>query len=165
MSVPTPNISDLVDITDTHGDMIPRAGIDYYTSKGYSDLGLTQNYHTSYTIKKYVECFGTCHYCRPEDVPPTAASTSPIKLEVGKTYLTKAGYIIPIVHKSNGYYLSTIECSPGITRNSKRTIQQFLSDCGRSDDDKKFGWMWENNGEIYLDPEWSDKLQIVKELR
>lgn len=70
MSASMPNISDLVDISETHGDMIPRAGIDYYTAACSKDnnVALTDNYHTRYTIKAFLG-FGTRHYCRPEDVP------------------------------------------------------------------------------------------------
>jgi hypothetical protein len=78
----SPTISDLVDITDTHGDMIPRADIDYFKTKDSTtdNLGLTKDYHTKYTIKEYSER-GIRHFCRPENVP--VAATQPTPLEKG----------------------------------------------------------------------------------
>lgn len=76
-----------------------------------------------------------------------------IKLEVGKTYLTAGGYIIPIVKNEMSLFYTTLECSPGENKYSRKR--------GNGED----GWAWNRDESISgLSPEWIKKLTIVKEL-
>jgi hypothetical protein len=97
MSTTIPNISDLVDITDTHGDMIPRAEIDYFRSEDSiaGSFGLTKDYHTKLTIKEYLGR-GTRHFCHTKDVP--SAAVNPPTLPEGYEWTQNPPEYRPPVH-------------------------------------------------------------------
>lgn len=92
----------------------------------------------------------------------TQKSVPPIKLEVGKTYLTAGEYVVHITAMSptpNNYY-ATIECSPGFNAGGN-TIQKVSSD--REGDFRRYGWAYKPDGTICLGNEWTEKLRIVQE--
>jgi hypothetical protein len=65
----SPTIDDLVDITESHPDLIPRVGIDWFMGKG-GRLTLTDNSHLTETIGHWHKSSRQIrHYCLPKDVP------------------------------------------------------------------------------------------------
>ena len=78
----------------------------------------------------------------------------PISLEIGKTYLTKGGYVVKISKTTHsGMFQGLKECSPGLNYANKTCEELGYN-----------GWHWRKNGSIILNEEWADKLCIVKEL-
>ena len=78
----------------------------------------------------------------------------PIKLEVGKTYVTQAGYLVKITSKDSFHFYADKKHCPGV--NSSQHTVGSLS--------RKYGWAWRHDGSIGLDKEWSEKLKIIKEV-
>ena len=78
----------------------------------------------------------------------------PIKLEVGKTYITQAGYLVKFTNKDSSYFYADKKHCPGVNFS-----QQAVGSLSR-----KYGWAWRHDGSIGLDKEWSEKLKIIKEV-
>lgn len=70
-----------------------------------------------------------------------------------KNYITKGGYIIPIVDCKGD-----ADFTPGVNF-SGQTIKEF-----NNKNDVRTGWLWNTNGTINgLEPEWAEALEIVGE--
>lgn len=75
--LPTPSLivspitkEDCVDITESHPDLIPREGIDYFDGPIH-EFQITQKGSIQKTIKDWRESYSKFrHYCLPEHVPP-----------------------------------------------------------------------------------------------
>lgn len=85
-----------------------------------------------------------------------------MKLEVGKYYVTRGGYVVHIIENPNIYFYASIESSPGVTKDGLSVRKNnTIRPLGLN----KFGWTYDQYGVILgLNSEWQEKLTIVEEL-
>ena len=79
-----------------------------------------------------------------------------IQLTVGKWYVTAGDYLVNITGEKNGYFVSSLETSPGVDIYGK-----FAKDIVPKGD----GWYYKSNCEVFsnLDEKWVNDLKIVAE--
>ncbi len=84
-----------------------------------------------------------------------------MKIEVGKCYVTAGGYVAKIIANVSKFYYSSIETSPGVSRDGKNSFENSKL----REYPKDYGWGYLEDGSISgLSDLWNIRLKIVEEL-